>query len=165
VTTRERLWAFLGCRASGMIYTIKVQDLKKYLIFIAGGGIGALVNWFLSFALTSLLTMYYLFSFLIAQTVNIFVNFTWHRCVTFRDRGQSSSQFTRFFIMSICTVSLSIVLVFVIKEFVIDHIFELIVFGYKINYLLAIVSVTFLVSVINFVVCKTWIFRYNPLDH
>jgi putative flippase GtrA len=143
---------------------MKVQDLKKYLIFIVGGGIGALVNWFLSFVLTSLLAMYYLFSFLIAQIVNIVVNFTWHRYVTFRDRGHSLGQFTRFFTMSICTVSLSIGLVFVIKEFVIDHIFELIVLGYKINYLLAIVSVTFLVSVINFVVCKTWIFRNNPPD-
>jgi putative flippase GtrA len=143
---------------------MKVQDMKRYFIFIVGGGIGALVNWFISFVLTSLLAMYYLFSFLIAQIVNIVVNFTWHRHVTFRDKGDPLGQFTRFLIMSICTISLSIGLVFVIKEFVIDNIFELIIFGYKINYLLAIVSVTFLVSVINFVVCMTWIFKNNRLD-
>jgi putative flippase GtrA len=135
--------------------------MKEYFIFIVGGGIGALVNWLVSFVLTSLLAIYYMFSFLIAQIINIAVNFTWHRHVTFRVRGDTSSQFVRFLILSSCTILLSMGIVFVTKEFVIDKMFELIVLGYKVNYLLAIVSVTFLVSIINFFVSKTWIFRKN----
>ena len=132
--------------------------MKKYCIFITGGGIGALVNWLISFMLTSLLGIYYLVSYLVAQFVNIAVNFTWHRYITFCVESSSLEQFFRFVLLSCTTALLSLVLVFLLKEFVIDSIYEMEVWGFNLNYLAAIVSVTFLVSVINYVVSKMWVF-------
>jgi putative flippase GtrA len=126
-----------------------------------GGGIGALVNWLISFMLTSLLGIYYLISFVVAQFVNILVNFFWHRYITFRVRNCLLDQLLRFVLLSSITVLLSIGLVFILKEYVIDRIYSIIAYGFKLNYLVAIVSVTFLVSVINYIVSKMWIFTTN----
>jgi len=138
---------------------VKVRDVKEYFIFIIGGGVGALVNWVVSFILTSLLGIYYLFSYLIAQSINIVVNFMWHRYVTFRMINSSKEkQFVRFVMLSIATIILSIGLVYLLKEYVLDSKFKIVAWDYNINYLLAIVSVTFMVSFINFIVSKVYIF-------
>jgi len=137
---------------------LNAQDIKKYCIFITGGGIGALVNWLISFMLTSLLGIYYLISYLVAQFINIIVNFTWHRYITFRVANSSLEQFFKFVLLSSTTALLSMGLVFFLKEFVIDSFYEMEAWGFKLNYLAAIVSVTFLVSVINYVVSQMWVF-------
>ena len=142
----------------GKIRFLNGLDVKKYFVFITGGGIGALVNWLISFVLTSLFGIYYLVSYLVAQVVNIVVNFTWHRYITFRARSSSIKQFFRFVLLSSVTAVLSLGLVFVMKEFVMDGIYEMMVWGFKLNYLAAIVLVTFFVSIINYVVSKIWIF-------
>jgi hypothetical protein len=47
----------------------------------------------------------------------------------------------------------------VLKEHVLDPLGEIIVFGYELNYLVAIVFVTLVVSVINYLVSKFWVFN------
>ena len=141
---------------------VDAEDVKKYFVFITGGGIGALVNWLISFMLTSLFGIYYLVSYLIAQFFNIIVNFTWHRYITFCVKSSSREQFFKFILLSSATALLSLGLVFIIKEFVMDSIYEVVVWGFKLNYLTAIVLVTFMVSIINYVVSKIWIFKNIP---
>jgi putative flippase GtrA len=138
---------------------IQLDEVKRYVIFITGGSVGALVNWVISFVLTSLLGVYYLISFTAAQLVNIAVNFTWHRFVTFKVSSSAVARFARFLVLSILTLLLSLTLVYVLKEHILDPLGELTAFGYELNYLAAIVIVTFVVSVINYLVSKTWVFN------
>ena len=63
------------------------------------------------------------------------------------------------------TILLSIGLVYIMKEFVIDSILIVKVFGYEINYLFAIVFVTFLVSIINFTMSKLFVFTTELDKH
>ncbi len=144
---------------------LQLDELKRYVIFIAGGGVGAVVNWGISFVLTSLFGVYYLLSFTVAQLANIVVNFTWHRLVTFRVSTRSLTRFARFLTLSIATVILSLVLVYVLKEYIMDPLGEIILFGYGLNYLASIVAVTFVVSIINYLVSRAWVFNSAQRSH
>jgi putative flippase GtrA len=137
---------------------ISRQAVKQYAVFITGGGVGALVKWLISFGLTSLLGVYYMAALLVAEVVNIAVNYTWHRYITFGVRGRVFRQFVRFFLLSSATVLLSLALVFMLKEYALDALGEIVVRGVTLNYLAAIVVVTFVVSLINYLVSRLWIF-------
>ena len=136
-----------------------IDLLRNYTVFIIGGGLGALVNWAISFVLTSLLGVHYLVSYCLAQTVNVAVNFAWHRRVTFRRRTGGNARFARFCLMSVVTALLAVQLVWIVKEQVVDRLGTMVVGGYDLNYLVAIVTVTFAVSVVNYLVSRSWIFR------
>ncbi len=140
--------------------TVKlIRRFQGYFIFIIGGGIGALVNWLLSFLFTSIIGIHYIISYSIAQIANITVNFIWHRFITFRVKDRSTARFIRFFIMSIATALISIVLVYLTKEFVLDYFYTIILYGKDLNYLAAIIIITFVISVINYLISKLWVFK------
>jgi putative flippase GtrA len=136
-----------------------ISRFQSYFIFIIGGGIGALVNWLISFLLTSIIGIHYVISYSIAQTANIAVNFLWHRFITFRVKDKSTARFIRFFIMSIITALISIVLVYLTKEFVLDYFYTIILYGKDLNYLAAIIIITFVISVMNYLISKLWVFK------
>jgi putative flippase GtrA len=141
-----------------------ISRLKNYVVFATGGGVGALVNWGISFVLTSLIGVHYILSYLIAQSVNIVVNFTWHRLITFNVMDNSAGRFVRFCLLSIATALASIGLVYALKEWVVDHWYRVIVRGVDLNYLVVIIAVTFIISIVNFVISKLWIFNGKPAD-
>lgn len=132
---------------------------KRYFIFIFGGGVGALVNWLISFLLTSIMGIHYVISYSIAQIANIVVNFIWHRFITFGVKSESASRFIKFFIMSIITALLSIVLVYLVKEFVLDNLYTIKLFGWNLNYLVAIIFITFVISIANYLISTWWVFK------
>lgn len=132
--------------------------IANYLVFIVGGGLGALSNWAVSFVLTSLLGHHYLLSYTAAQTVNVSVNFAWHSRVTF-GAGAGAGRFVRFCALSAATAVLSIVMVWAIKEQALDRVCRLSVAGKEMNYLAAIILVTFVVSIINYMLSRRWVFR------
>lgn len=136
-----------------------IGRFQSYFIFIIGGGIGALVNWLISFLLTSIIGIHYIISYAIAQTANITVNFLWHRFITFRVKDKSTTRFMRFFIMSIATALISIALVYITKEFVLDYLYTIVLYGKDLNYLAAIIIITFIISVVNYLVSKLWVFK------
>ena len=136
--------------------------LRNYSLFIIGGGLGALVNWAISFVLTSLLGMHYLVSYCMAQVANVVVNFAWHRRVTFRSRSGGSGRFFRFCLMSVVTALLAVQLVWLCKEWVVDSLGTIVWAGYDLNYMAAIVVVTVLVSVLNYAISRCWIFCVGP---
>ena len=137
---------------------LNVQIVKQYLVFITGGGVGALVKWLISFVLTSLLGMYYMAALLFAELVNVMVNYVWHRSITFRVGGSIVRQFCRFFMLISATIALSMALVYMLKEYLLDALGQFIVYGMRLNYLIAIVAVTFAVSIINYCVSRVWVF-------
>jgi putative flippase GtrA len=137
---------------------------KDFIIFIIGGGVGALTNWFVSFILTSILGVYYVISYSLAQTVNITVNFLWHQYITFKVKDNAKIRFLKFFFMSILTACLSIGLVYLTKEFILDHLYNIIILGYDLNYLFTIIFITFVVSVLNFIISKLWVFKQDKRE-
>ena len=132
---------------------------KRFIIFCIGGGLGAIINWFISFFLTTILGIYYLISYTLAQSVNITFNFLWNRHITFKVKSKFTERFVKFMTVSISTAALSILLVYLTKEFVIDYLYKIIIFGQDLNYLAAIIIVTFIVAVINYLLNKIWVFE------
>jgi putative flippase GtrA len=130
-------------------------------VFLAGGGLGALTNWVISFFLTSIEGLHYIVSFSLAQLINITVNFLWHTYITFNVKDKAGNRFVRFLLMSIMTASLSIGLVYLTKEYLLDRVYKIYLFKYDLNYLAAIIMITFFVSVINFTISRLWVFRKN----
>jgi putative flippase GtrA len=140
---------------------MNIQLLKQYGIFILGGALGAMVKWVICFFLTSLLGVYYMAALLGGELINVTVNYAWHRRVTFRVGGGVPRRFFYFLLLSSITVVLSMVLVFGVKEYVLDALGSFTVRGVELNYLVAIAGVTFLVSVVNYLVSRTYIFVEN----
>jgi len=132
---------------------------KRFIIFCIGGGLGAIINWVISFFLTTVLGIYYLLSYTLAQSVNITFNFLWNRHITFKIKTKTTKRFIKFITVSLSTAALSILLVYLIKEFVIDNLYKIIIFGQDLNYLAAIIIVTFIVAVINYLLNKLWVFQ------
>ncbi len=135
--------------------------VRTYFVFVTGGGVGALTNWIISFVLTSLIGIHYLISFTCAQAVNVTVNFIWHRFITFDVRDNAGRRFFRFFFMSIATMLISVTLVWIVKEYVLDAVYTINLFGLELNYLAAIIAITFAVSIANFSISRAWVFGEN----
>ncbi len=136
-----------------------LRKFKRYFIFIFGGGVGALVNWGISFLLTSIMGVHYVISYSMAQIANIVVNFVWHRFITFGVKSESASRFIKFFTMSILTALLSIALVYLVKEFVLDYLYTITLFRWDLNYLVAIIFITFVISIVNYIISTWWVFK------
>ena len=132
---------------------------KRFIIFCIGGGLGAIINWVISFILTTGLGLYYVLSYTLAQTVNITFNFLWNRHITFKIKTKAKERFIKFITVSLSTAALSILLVYLIKEFVLDYLYKIVIFNQDLNYLAAIIIVTFIVSVINYILNKIWVFE------
>jgi len=141
------------------IFFLLLGKYKGFIIFIIGGGVGALTNWFISFVLTSILGFHYVVSYAIAQIVNITVNFLWHTFITFKETTSPIKRFLKFIVMSISTAMLSICLVYISKEFFLDHFYHIIIKKYDLNYLAVIIGITFLISILNYVISKVWVFE------
>ena len=134
------------------------DNMREYIIFIIGGGSGALVNWVISFILTSLIGVNYVISYSIAQVANITVNFIWHQYITFNVKEKTKEQFLKFFLMSICTAFVSIFMVYLVKTFLLDRLYVVKLGGFDINYLVTIITITLFISVINYFISRKWVF-------
>lgn len=138
-----------------------VHYFKQYAVFITGGGIGAFVKWLACFVLTSLLGVYYIKALLVAEVINIVINYVWHRYITFKAEGALVRQIIRFVALSCATIAIGMLLVFVVKEFVLDDLGQITIRGMRFNYLVAIAVVTFAVSLINYCFSRIWVFTLD----
>lgn len=136
---------------------MKQPSMVNCRVFIAGGALGALTNWAVSFVLTSLLRQHYLLSCTATQTVNVSVNVAWHCQVTF-GTGSGAGCFIRFCALSAVTALPSIALVWAFEERALDRVCSLSVAGMDMNYLVAIFLVPFVVSIINYTLSRRWVF-------
>ena len=138
------------------IYSIKY---KEFIIFITGGGIGALVKWVLTFIMTSIIGIHYLIAYAVAEIVNIIINFAWHTIITFKVTDKTYDRLIRFSILSCTTFFLNFTLVYLFKEYVIDRLITIIIWGKDLNYLVAVIVITFLVAFLNYSISKIWVFN------
>jgi predicted lipopolysaccharide heptosyltransferase III len=138
----------------------RILSLKRFIVFCIGGGLGALLNWSITVSLTEFLGLWYLISYISGLSVNLIFNFLYHRSITFKNITEWKKRFAKFVILSLSTVLLSIILVYLIKEKFLDKIFI-----FRFNYLISIMTVTFIVTFINYQFNKRWVFSYDKTYH
>ena len=122
-------------------------ETGRYLVFITGGGTGMLINLCLTYVLTEFVHLWYMFSYAIGQTVNLLFNFFYHRHITFTVTSRAKERFGKFFLVSLAVISISWLLVLLITEYL------------NLYYILSIVIVAFFVSIVDFLINKSWVFK------
>ncbi len=137
----------------------KFKKHEEFIIFITGGGVGALIKWILTFIITSIIGIHYLIAYTVAEIVNVFVNFTWHTLITFKVTDDTPIRLFRFILLSSVTFSINFSLVYFVKEFILDKFVSIIVWGKDLNYLAAVIIITFVISILNYFVSKIWVFN------
>ena len=135
------------------------KKYKKIFFFLLGGGLGALINWIITFILTSIIGIYYLISYSFALIINILFNFFWNRNITFKVKSKFRKRLLRFILTSLFSLVISMSVMYLIKEYVLDRLYNIVFFGYDLNYLVAIIIVTFLVSLLNYILSNFWVFK------
>lgn len=128
------------------------QVFPQYLLFILGGGTGALINISITYTLTEFFQIWYLLSFVIGGICNILFNFLFHVKITFQASKDFFTRLMKFFIVSITYGVVSIALV----KFLVDTL--------QLYYLVAVVSVIGALSIINFLINKHLIFQNKDFD-
>lgn len=124
-----------------------LKQLKKYVVFIIGGGLGAFINWTITVLLTELFGMWYMASYAIGQVVNIIFNFVYHRHITFKKTDNMKKRLLSFIVVSILLTILNMALVYLATE------------SLKIFYLIPIIVVTILISIFNYILNKEVVFK------
>lgn len=121
--------------------------VKKYAIFIFGGGLGALLNLSVTYLLVEFLGMWYIFAYCIGGALSIIFNFTFQRIVTFKIMDDMMKRLGRFIMVSIAISLCMLMSVYILTDIL------------KIWYILSgIISIAFL-SIINFSLNMLWIFE------
>lgn len=125
----------------------------KLIRYLISGGTAALVNWTTLFLLVYLGHMYYLYASILAFIVSIAVSFTMQKFWTFRDNlvHDIHIQFTRYLAVIFLSLLLNTALVYFLVE--------------KMNvwYLLAQITATAIIAIINFFAYRHFVFRERTL--
>jgi putative flippase GtrA len=120
--------------------------LKKYIVFIVGGGLGALLAMSVTYSLTEFFGFWYLSSYMIGGALNILFNFFYQRRITFGISDKIRIRLMKFFLVSIVVSLLIIQLIYIFTE----------VAG--IWYIYSGVIAISIVSIINFSLNNFWVF-------
>mgnify|MGYP001595444518 CR=1 FL=1 len=119
------------------------QDLYKYVKFLFGGGLSLLLNLGITFFLTEFLHLWHMFSFGIALGCEIIFLFAYHSYVTFKKNGR----FLAFTTLILFISGLNWSFVYFLTTF------------FPLPYLIAIVLSAGIISVLNFVINKRFVFK------
>lgn len=125
----------------------RLGETGRYIVFIAGGGMGMFINLCITYVLTEFVCFWYMLSYAIGQTVNLLFNFFYHRHITFTVTSQTKGRFGKFILVSAGVIPTSWLLVWFITEYL------------QFYYILSIILVAFLVSIIDFLINKMWVFK------
>ncbi|MFH1182167.1 MAG: GtrA family protein [Candidatus Woesearchaeota archaeon] len=130
--------------------------LRRYFIFLLGGGTGLLIAEVTTTLLTESFQLWYMLSYIIGTILAIIFTFIYHRYVTFRKFTDVRKRFVKFvFVVSIIAV-VNIALVYLSTEAVAGY------FGTEVTkfyYWATIFIVTLVLSTVNFTVNKLWVFK------
>lgn len=122
-------------------------DIKKYVIFITGGGIGTFLNLITAWFLTDILGLWYLISYIFGGTVNTTFNFFYHQKITFGVKDAQKSRFFKFILVTAGMALIYLSLIYFLTDILHFH------------YLISGAIVIGGVSVFNFLVNKEWVFN------
>lgn len=126
--------------------------VKKYVIFMIGGGLGALVNLGIIYVFTDFLGFWYIFSCFLGAVANIIFNFAYHRRITFGVKDNMQNRFLRFAAINIAVGITSISFIYMLTEWL------------NIWYVISAAISAVSIGIVNFFINKNWVFRYREAD-
>jgi len=126
----------------------KLLLFRRYIIFIFGGGLGLVINLLITFVLTEYFYLWHMFSYSIGLTLNIIINYIYHTKITFKIE-RSKNRLIKFVVVFLLMVLLNWFFVYYFTEII----------GFKKYYLIVIVAVTFVLSIINYLINKLYVFK------
>lgn len=128
------------------------KGITKYFIFLIGGGLGLLVNLVITFFLTEFLHLWHMVSYIFGLAANIVVNFVYHKYITFKVKDKMQKRILKFIVVYFLVVIVSWALVYLFTEIIVFS-------SFKYYYLIIIVLVTLVVSIVNYLLNKLWVFN------
>lgn len=130
--------------------------MRRYLTFIAGGGMGFLLIISTTIILTEIFNLWYAFSYAIGLAVGTSFKFLYHRRITFNKPSRWKTRLRRFIILVVMLNVIKWLLVYAGAETVANMFKEEVT---AIYYLPTIFLVNALLSMVNFVFNKHWVFK------
>src|SRR3989344_1562924 len=109
---------------------------SRFWVFSIGGGLGAIVNWAITVALTELLLIPWEASYAVGLSINFLLNFFFNMMITFRKHSEALRRFVRFLAVSISTILLNYV-----SSVALENILGAVI-SFRFNYLVSIILVT-----------------------
>jgi len=131
---------------------MRLEDIKRYFIFLLGGGLGLLVNLILTFIFTEYFLLDSMISYSIGLIANIFVNFTYHINITFKIKQVNARKIVKFIAVFSAITLMNWILVYLFTK-------KIVFFEWHYYYLATIFVVTLFISIINFIINKAWVFK------
>ena len=122
-----------------------VLSHRKYLTFIIGGGIGLALSLIVTYAFTTILQLWHMFSYVFGLAAAIIFTFAFHRQVTFNNKSKARDRLIKFVAVTLVLAGLNWLLVLFFTE------------GLLVFYVYAIFGVTFGISIINYYSNKHWV--------
>lgn len=126
--------------------------VKRYIIFIIGGGIGALINLAITYIMTEFFGLWYVFGYVLGGAANIVFNFIYHRRITFSVMDKAQSRFLKFIAVNIIIGIGSVGFIYLLTE------------RLKLWYIMSGIIAITCMSMINFLINKLWVFRYKEIN-
>ena len=126
--------------------------IRKYIIFIIGGGIGTLLYLSVVYFLVEVAGLWYLWAYCAGSVFSITFNFIYHRGITFNVREKARDRFIKFALNSVAIGFFTIGFVYVLTD------------KLGIMYLLSGIIAVGLMSVVNFLINRFWIFQKETVD-
>lgn len=129
------------------LFETGIKNARRYITFIFGGFLGALLNWTVTYVLTEFAKLWYLFSFMIACICTIIFNFTFHMHITFGVKDAHLKRFTRFIGVYLAIFGLSVGSVYMLTSTL------------NVYYMFSIIATTIVISIVNFALNKRFVFK------
>ncbi len=133
------------------------EELRKYIKFIIGGGLGLLANVIVTFMLTEFMGVPFRASYILGLAANIIFNFIFHMVVTFKTKEKASIRFVKFVPLTLSIAAANYLFVRIFTELIIISLIAGILGGYY-KYVV-IVLVTAAISVINYALNRYLVFK------
>jgi len=133
-----------------------VREMKRYLIFLMGGGIGFLLTILTTTMLTEVFSLWYALSYAFGLAVGTIFKFLYHRRITFNKPSKWKTRFLKFIMLVAIMTIVNWLLVYASSE-TLARIFQGEV--KTLHYLASIFFVSGLLSLVNFWFNKHWVFR------
>jgi len=129
-----------------------IEDIKKYFIFVIGGGLGLAIILLLTFILTEFFHIQHMISYSISLVPAILFVFIYHSLITFKGNKRNHKTLIKFVIIFGIMTFLNWILIYLFTE---KYIFS----SWRYYYMVIIFLATCIVSILNFLSNKIWVFK------
>jgi putative flippase GtrA len=123
--------------------------IRKYIVYIIGGGIGSVVCLLLTYFLTEKIGFWYFYSYFVGLMTSTAFNFFYHRSVTFKIKDNIFHRLAKHFFLSVFIIFSYMALIYALTDI------------FRIWYILSGVITIVIMSVASFFASKRWVFKIN----